>query len=68
MEELWRFRPCLYEETLSRKESHPSSRVNLSERFYEKKVDLVARANSARACSVDSGRKKGFSKIQLAGS
>ena len=33
------------------KEGHPPSRVNFSERLYEKKVDLFARANSARACS-----------------
>ena len=34
------------------KEGHgPPSRVNFSERLYEKKVDPFARANSARACS-----------------
>ena len=33
------------------KESHPPSRVNFSERLYEKKVDPFARVNSARACS-----------------
>ena len=32
------------------KEGHPPSRVNFSERLYEKKVDLFARANSTRAC------------------
>ena len=33
-------------------EGHPPSRVNFSERLYEKKkVDPFARANSARACS-----------------
>ena len=33
------------------KEGHPPSRVNFSERLYEKKVDPFSRANSARACS-----------------
>ena len=33
------------------KEGHPPSRVNFSERLYEKKVDPFARANSAPACS-----------------
>ena len=33
------------------KEGHPPSRVNFSERLYEKKVDPFARANSACACS-----------------
>ena len=33
------------------KEGHPPSRVNFSERLYEKKVNLFARANSVRACS-----------------
>ena len=33
------------------KEGHPPSRVNFSERLYEKKVDPFARANSSRACS-----------------
>ena len=40
------------------KEGHPPSRVNFSERLYEKKVDPFARVkswlsndNSARACS-----------------
>ena len=60
MEELWRFRPWLKEEELSRKESHLPNRVKLSERLYEKKVDLFARANSARACSADAGRIKGY--------
>ena len=32
------------------KEGHPPSRVNFSDRLYEKKVDPYARANSARAC------------------
>ena len=34
-----------------RKEGHPHSRVNFSERLYEKKVDPLAQANSARTCS-----------------
>ena len=33
------------------KEGHPPSRVNFSERLYEKNVDLFAQANSACACS-----------------
>ena len=33
------------------KEGHPPSRVNFSERLYEKKVDPFARVNSARTCS-----------------
>ena len=33
------------------KEGHPPSRVNFSERLYEKKVDPFARANSAHAGS-----------------
>ena len=32
------------------KEGHPPSRVNFSERLYEKKVYPFARANSTRAC------------------
>ena len=32
-------------------EGHPHSRVNLSERLYEKNFDPFARINSARACS-----------------
>ena len=33
------------------KEGHPPSRVNFSERLYEKKVDPFARVDSLRACS-----------------
>ena len=33
------------------KEGYPPSRVNFSERLYEKKVDPFGRANSARAYS-----------------
>ena len=32
-------------------EGHHPSRVNFSERLYEKKVDPSARVNNARACS-----------------
>ena len=43
--------PVYMEKSCSGKEGHPPSRVNFSERWYEKKVDPFARANSARACS-----------------
>ena len=33
------------------KEGHPPSRVNFSERLYEKKIYPFSQANSARACS-----------------
>ena len=46
------------EKSFSRQEGHPPSRVNFSERSYEKKVDPFARVkswlsndNSALACS-----------------
>ena len=39
------------EKSCPMKEGHPPSRVNFSERLYEKKVDPLAQANSARACS-----------------
>ena len=32
-------------------EGHPPSRVNFSERLYEKNVDPFVRVNSARSCS-----------------
>ena len=46
-------RPHLYGENLSRVEGSPfpPSWVNFGDRFYEKKVDPFAQANSARACS-----------------
>ena len=39
------------EKSCPAKGGHPPSRVNFSERLYEKKVDPFARSNSARACS-----------------
>ena len=43
--------PVYMEKSYPGKEGHPPSRVNFSDRLYEKKVDPFARANSARACS-----------------
>ena len=39
------------EKSCPRREGHPPSRVNFSERFYEKNVDPFARAKSPHACS-----------------
>ena len=42
-----RLRPRLYGEKLSGQEGHPPSRVNFSERLYEKNVDPFARVRLA---------------------
>ena len=39
-------RPRLYGEKLSQQEDHPASRVNFTERLYEKNVDPSAQAKS----------------------
>ena len=39
------------EKSCTGKEGHLPSRVNFSERLYNKNVDPFARTNSARACS-----------------
>ena len=43
--------PVYMEKSCPGKEGHHPSRVNFSERLFEKKIDPFARANSARACS-----------------